>query len=558
MARLFPDFDPEKISLKPERDVARALVRDLPDDVLIYHSYCWLRRDQNGKRETLYEGETDFLILDPSNGLLVLEVKGGDVRHRIRNEKDEYFRVLPNGVERDPGNAFEQARNSLHTITKILKIDNLPDWYGGCFGYAVAFPDQTNKGAIANDGDTSVVFLAEHLDDMGRAVRGAYKRWSRRDNPSISPEAMKICRERLRPVFGLFPARWRELEYDEEQLVTLTAQQQQVLEGLSDNDRLAVRGGAGTGKTMLALWWAVEYARNGIDTLFLCFNRQLSTWLNERMEEEVDEATRKRLRICTFHSLCSEFYREGRVAFSPPSDPVDAAKFWTETVPNKMFDLLLDEVPDLRFDAIVVDEAQDFRTDWWMVIESLNRQTNGRLAIFHDPNQNIFNDENTIPHTEAVFNLKINCRNTHAIHNYSAKRVNADVRPSPRVPVGVPPIERKATDAREQRELCESIIKNWKSDYRIQPSRLAILSHRVLSRSCLNNVPKVAGFPITTDLGEWKRDNGVLFATFAAFKGLESDAVVLLTSQAAPPSPSDLYVASSRAKHLLAIVESLD
>lgn len=558
MARLFPDFDPEKISLKPERDVARALVRDLPDDVLIYHSYCWLRRDENGKRETLYEGETDFLILDPSNGLLVLEVKGGDVRHRIRNEKDEYFRVLPNGGERDPGNAFEQARNSLHTITKILKIDKLPDWYGGCFGYAVSFPDQTNKGAIPNDGDTSVVFLAEHLDDMGRAIRGAYKRWSRRDNPSISPEAMKICRQRLRPVFGLFPARWRELAYDEEQLVTLTAQQQQVLEGLSDNDRLAVRGGAGTGKTMLALWQAVEYARSGIDTLFLCFNRQLSTWLNERMEEEVDEATRKRLRICTFHSLCSEFYRKGRVAFSPPSDPVDAAKFWTETVPNKMFDLLLDEVPDLRFDAIVVDEAQDFRTDWWMVIESLNRQTNGRLAIFHDPNQNIFNDENTVPHTEAVFNLKINCRNTHEIHNYSAKRVNADVKPSPRVPVGVPPIEREAADAREQKELCESIIKTWKSDYRIEPSRLAILSHRVLSRSCLNNVPKIAGFPITSDLGEWKRGNGVLFATFAAFKGLESDAVVLLTSRAAPPSPSDLYVASSRAKHLLAVVENLD
>jgi len=59
-------------------------------------------------------------------------------------------------------------------------------------------------------------------------------------------------------------------------------------------------------------------------------------------------------------------------------------------------------------------------------------------------------------------------------------------------------------------------------------------------------------------LGEWKRGNGVLFATFAAFKGLESDAVVLLTSQAVPPSPSDVYVASSRAKHLLAIVENLD
>lgn len=39
MARLYPNYDPESITLKPERDVARALVRDLPDDCLIYHSY---------------------------------------------------------------------------------------------------------------------------------------------------------------------------------------------------------------------------------------------------------------------------------------------------------------------------------------------------------------------------------------------------------------------------------------------------------------------------------------------------------------------------------------
>lgn len=38
MGRLIPDEDPENIPLKPERDVARALVRDLPDECLIYHS----------------------------------------------------------------------------------------------------------------------------------------------------------------------------------------------------------------------------------------------------------------------------------------------------------------------------------------------------------------------------------------------------------------------------------------------------------------------------------------------------------------------------------------
>lgn len=556
MARLFPDCNPEDITLKPERDVARALVRDLPDDCLIYHSYCWLRREENGNRETLHEGETDFLILDPSFGILILEVKGGDVRHRVRNGKDVYYRVLPGGGERDPGNAFEQARKSLHTITQILKIADLPSWYGGCFGYSVCFPDQTNSGAIPNDGDPSIVFLAEHLDDMGRAVSGAFRRWSRRENPRLSAEAMRICRERLRPVFGLIPARWRELEKDEEQLITLTMQQQYVLDGLSENRRLAVCGGAGTGKTMLALWRAVEFSREGKDTLFLCFNRYLSQWLNERMDEELNPPTRERLHINTFHGLCREFYRQGRVPFSPPSDPSQASEFWSVTVPGKMFDVLLDELPQKRFDAIVVDEAQDFRSDWWLVIEALNRETNGRLAIFHDPNQNIFNDENTIPHTDAVYALKINCRNTREIHSYSVRRMNADVQPSPRVPVGCAPVEIEASDLAEQRSRCESLLKSWKADYRISSNRLAILSQSKLDRSCLNGVPRIAGIPITSNLEDWKKGNGLLFSTFAAFKGLEADAIVLLTSSSSPPSASDFYVASSRAKHLLAIVET--
>ncbi len=558
MARLFPDCDPETISLKPERDVARALVRDLPDDCLIYHSFSWLRRDQHGNRETLHEGETDFLILDPRYGLLILEIKGGDVRHRVENGKDEYFRVLPDGGERRIRNPFEQARDSMHTIADILKISSFPSWYGGCFGYAVAFPDQTNRGSIPNDADNSIIFLAQHVGDMERAVRGAFQRWNRRPNPSISADAMRICRERLRPVFGLIPARWRELENDEEHLVTLTTQQQQALEGLNDNRRIAIRGGAGTGKTMLALWKAVAFAREGLDTIFLCFNRFLAEWLNERMNEELDTITRSKLTIYNFHGLCREFYKRANVPFRPPSDPSKIHAFWSNTVPNKLFDVLLDEVPKLRFDAIIIDEAQDFQEDWWLVIDSLNREQNGRLSIFYDPNQNIFNDGNMMSQTDAVFNLKINCRNTQEIHKYSVKNVNADVRPSPRVPKGTTPIEIQVTDANEQRQRCEATLKSWKTDYQLTADRMAVLSYRKRERSCFGGITRVAGMPITERLDEWKNGKGVLFSTFAAFKGLEADAVVLLLSRMSPPSLNDLYVASSRAKHLLANIDVAD
>ena len=56
----------------------------------------------------------------------------------------------------------------------------------------------------------------------------------------------------------------------------------------------------------------------------------------------------------------------------------------------------------------------------------------------------------------------------------------------------------------------------------------------------------------------WRANAGVLLATIRSFKGLEADVVIV----ADVPSPktakhftvSDLYVGSSRAKHILAIL----
>ena len=115
MGRLIPEVDPETIEAKPERDVARALVRDLPDDCLIYHSYCWLRPDRNHCAEPLLEGEADFLVLDPRFGLLVIEVKGGDIRHRIKNDEEIYYRLLPGGATKNLNkHPFRQASDNLH------------------------------------------------------------------------------------------------------------------------------------------------------------------------------------------------------------------------------------------------------------------------------------------------------------------------------------------------------------------------------------------------------------------------------------------------------------
>ena len=125
MARLIPRVSVDEIALKPERDVARALVDQLPDDCLIYHSYPWLKPDRNDRtgKVTLREGETDFVIILPSHGVLIIEVKGGDVYYD--ESKGRWFRQVRD-ERREIKDPFDQARRNRHYLKdRILDLGNL-------------------------------------------------------------------------------------------------------------------------------------------------------------------------------------------------------------------------------------------------------------------------------------------------------------------------------------------------------------------------------------------------------------------------------------------------
>jgi hypothetical protein len=66
----------------------------------------------------------------------------------------------------------------------------------------------------------------------------------------------------------------------------LTQEQYHVLDGLSENDRVLVRGGAGTGKTLLAIEEARRQARGGRRVVLFCFNRQLAAFLAGTVKDE--------------------------------------------------------------------------------------------------------------------------------------------------------------------------------------------------------------------------------------------------------------------------------
>jgi len=392
MAKLIPHLDTLGIQNKPERDVADGLVKGLGNDSLVFHSYPWLRpeRHDRGQEQFLVEGEADFAIFSPDFGLLVLEVKGGSLHYDPATHR--WFRRTEKGKDipiRDP---FQQGQKNIHALVdQIQKRQFRSNERLPCaFGFAVIFPDCEYTGDLPPGADTSILLTSKDLAFLDRRIPEIAKKWNRNPNRNrlTRTEIDKIV-EGLSPTFRLLPILSRQVSSQEDALVRLTDRQQEALEGLYANPRVLVLGTAGSGKTMLAMARAQRFAEEGKKTLFLCYNKGLADWLAALVPDDA----RRNFSIYHFHKLCSEWCWMAGIPFHVPAD--DDGAFWRDDAAD-----LLDRAIDrnsTRFDAIVVDEAQDFYPDWWMPIELMNtRAEDGQLYVFCDPAQNLFVDTDLV------------------------------------------------------------------------------------------------------------------------------------------------------------------
>ncbi len=80
---------------------------------------------------------------------------------------------------------------------------------------------------------------------------------------TLTPAERSQIVHELAPDFDLVPSLRARISEVDEELVRLTERQKELLDGLVDEPRVVVKGGAGTGKTLLACEEAIRLARRG-------------------------------------------------------------------------------------------------------------------------------------------------------------------------------------------------------------------------------------------------------------------------------------------------------
>ena len=557
MAKLIPHADSAQITLDPERRVAEALCQQFPKKVIVFHSYPWLRPerdlDKTGCPHILREGEADFVVVHPRYGIAVIEVKGGDLHYSP--DKLRWDRAGATHPVKDP---FSQAARNLRAIEDQIKQRSFGEFQFLPFARArcVVFPHCNYKGSMPPGAHESILIGAADLVNLGQKIEDFFELQPFVPKADLSPEVLDGIVRGLTSTFQLVPALWSELEDQERRLFRFTEEQLTILQVIQAHSRAAIRGVAGSGKTVLAIAKARSFADEGKRVLFVCFNEMLAEWLRSQLPENYRES----VTIRNYHKLCSEWVKAAGIAWPNASDEV---AFFSSDAP-RLLEHAIDARNDLCFDAVVVDEGQDFMPSWWDTIELLNkRPTEGPLYVFFDPDQQIFQETLTsMPDLGKPFMLPVNCRNTERIANRCGKILGKSIPVNRGAPEGREPTVVHAPRPEEQRKEVAKQIKEWTNPSPgVKMSQIAVVTRGNVQNSSLAGVTSVAGQPFTEDLAKWRGGFGILLTSLYRFKGLEADALILADVIQPDPMagpggfrPQHFYVACSRAKHLLTII----
>ena len=561
MATFFPDLtEAELASLhsQGEATVYRACRDGLSDDFDVYFSVGWIlqRPDHSAN-----DGETDFVICHRDHGFLTVEVKGGGIGFDAAT--GAWTSTDRNGMVHRIKDPVMQARTAKYSI--LAKLREYPRWAASgagrvLCGHAVFLPDLGDVRPLQRpDLPVKLIGSRHDLTSIEDWIEVVFAYWRNENHAhgAIGASRLAIFRNIFARSFELRPPLSGMLEAAEAERIRLTEDQARILDLLQSRRRVAVSGGAGTGKTVLAVEKAARLAREGFQTLLTCYNQQLAKHL------AIICTGIENLDVMSFHQLCMRRVKRadavsGRDLFSEATQTYPSAPEWDVRWPNALAYTV--DVLETSYDAIVCDEGQDFREEYWFALELLlSNSKTSPIYIFFDDNQNLYQRSSSFPVRDQPFTLAMNCRNTDKIHDavylyYRGPRVAP-----PRIR-GLEVNVLASSSAAVQAQKLHARIVELISTHGVSPGDIAVLVADSWNKS--HYYEELLHLPLPKP-AKWLREetraeNTILLDTVKRFKGLESPVIFLwgLDRLALEREAEVLYVGMSRAKSLLHLVAS--
>ncbi|CAN5753274.1 ATP-binding domain-containing protein [soil metagenome] len=548
MARMYPAYPLDEAISPAESRLFRALELGLSDEFTVLHSVKWLGRA--GGRD--HDGECDFLIAHPKYGVLILEVKGGEIRRNGSN--GQWYSKNQAGEEFLIRSPFDQARKAIFSLRSKFRDARFSREVCSCIKRAVALPDvEIGSRDLGPDAPRSLILDASDLLDVSTGVMQA---WQPADDSEIGESGVEAIVGLLSPAVELRrPRMASEITRDQEEFIRLTQEQMRVLDLLSGHRRVGIQGVAGSGKSILAIETVRRLAEQGFRVLYTCFNLALADWARDSLTESLG-AQFSLVYVDSYHDLTEDFVRRANIA---PPDPEGldggSATYYREVLPQLFMDAV-GQVPD-RFDAIVVDEGQDFDDIWWLTLESLQADpVDGIFFLFYDDNQLLFLDRGDYyPVPPPHHRLTYNCRTTRHIHDVAGRYGHNAQRETCLGPEGRA-VEIERIESGKEIDALRKVIHRLIHDEQVPLNEIVVLTARSRQRTTFSDGTKVGNLVLSWD---GPGPNRLQMTSIHKFKGLQAPVVVLAELDHAYRQTRDalVHVGMTRAQHHVVVLGEL-
>jgi hypothetical protein len=494
MAKIYPEVFPGSLDPENPELIVYDQLRRLPDNYAVFYSKRF-----KGGLFGVEECEIDFIIFNRKNVMICLEVKGGTLGYD--GSEDRWYQ---NGkpMVRSPE---RQASAATHALIGHLKpkIQNVAVDWALCFPQCCIQPGETATGL-----PTENIIDERKLGNIDQAVRLLEERIRNRfPRSGASPREAEALIATLTRNIGFVQKLGVRIATERDQLIQVTREQLDVLHDLYVNKRVVVQGSAGTGKTIIAQEFAKRLLKDGRSVLLVFYNKGIARKVRYAFAKDDD------IKVSTFSSLGKRLAEEHDPGWWELTIKDD--NFWRLDLPLRLLDLPDSVLP--QFDAVIVDEGQDFKPEWYEFLQRLLKSDiDSWFCTLLDEHQDIFGHWDHFPADPQPFKktLRKNCRNTRKIIDFIHEAYPTEMSWYERSPSGADVVVRKVTgDVDEQSQLVRD-IKNLIEHEEIPPGSIVILVNGPKKDSCLANTKKIGKYPLESTYGRHdERSKSIHYST---------------------------------------------
>lgn len=499
MARIVPtDISRRALAGGQARELdTLALLKDrLPERLTIYHGVHWTYE----YRSRTAFGEADFVVVDEAGRALLIEQKSGALRQTADDLVKDYADG-PKSVVRQIHRAVERVREKFR-------------WQHGrglILDYLLYCPDHRVRTVNAAG------LARSRIIDAGDDLCACIETLLEAAEPGNARHANDV-HAFFTQTLDLVPDVHAHVDGQQRALARLTGPMLEVVDNLEMAPwHLRVAATAGSGKSLLAARFFDQQVAAGRSPLLVCFNRPLAELFRSSLHDG---------RISTFHALCIEFLETRGEApdFSGMRDP----GFW----PSIQSRVIEAEIPPAwTFDALVVDEGQDFEAEWWDIL-GLFLRPEAPVLWLEDEHQNLGARAAFALPGFITWRSRKNYRSPESIARFARALLPIPIDPVNEYPglgVGVHVYD----EAAQQPEIVRRVLLE-RMRQGFEQEQIVIVSLRGAASSAFSALDRIGDVALRRFTGEYDGPVQVMtpgrlrFESIYRFKGQEAAAVILV------------------------------